>query len=394
MSKKIKIAGTGCALADFVYNGVDFNSAEFKKYLSKNEGDGGLSPGKLVFTEELENYAGIPYPNLISVINKGKKAETFNIGGPSIVSLIHASQTLSHEHFEVDFYGISGMDETSNKIQELLKKTPIGFLNYKAKSAKPTPFTHVLSDPNFDNGNGERTFINNIGAAWDLTPEELPDEFFNAEILCFGGTALTPNIHDNLHLLLKKAKTFGAITIVNTVYDFRNEKLNPGSKWPLGDSAKSFPNIDLLIMDFEEACRISGFSNLNEVVNFFSENCSAFIITNGASETQFYSNGNLFKKKSGFLPVSKKVAKNIQNKIYTGDTTGCGDNFVGGVIVSFSKQIQKEKIKLNLKKAVISGICAGGFACSYVGGTYMQKEPYEKKKKIKKLIKNYKKQNF
>ena len=54
MSKeKIVISGTGCALADFIYNGVSFNSISFKKYLSKKAGDGGLSPGKLVFTEEL-----------------------------------------------------------------------------------------------------------------------------------------------------------------------------------------------------------------------------------------------------------------------------------------------------------------------------------------------------
>ena len=55
-NKKIIISGAGCALADFLYTDISFNSPGFKKYLSKNPGDGGLSPGKLVFNEELEKF--------------------------------------------------------------------------------------------------------------------------------------------------------------------------------------------------------------------------------------------------------------------------------------------------------------------------------------------------
>ena len=391
-NKKIRISGTGCALADFVYNGIDFNSSEFQKYLSKKEGDGGLSPGKLVFTEELEKFAHKSYPEIILEISKGKEAETFNIGGPSLVSLIHAAQLLPKNDFEVNYYGVLGKDETSKKIRSLLQKTPVEFTHYKENSPKPTPFTHVLSDPDFDEGNGERTFINNIGAAWDLIPAELPEDYFNSDIVCFGGTALSPNIHDNLHQLLEKAKSSGAITLVNTVYDFRNEKLNPKKPWPLGDSKKSFPNIDILIMDNEEASRISCAPNINDVVHYFKQNVSAFIITRGAESTVFYSNGHLFEDASGNLPVSKIVRDKIKRKEYQGDTTGCGDNFVGGVIVSIAQQMRNKKKKLKLKEAVISGICSGGFACSYNGGTYFEKDFGEKKSKIESLIKAYKNQ--
>jgi len=388
--KKIRISGTGCALADFVYNGIDFNSPEFQKYLSLKEGDGGLSPGKLVFTEELEKFAGKSYSEIIAEIAKGKTAETFNIGGPSLVSLIHTSQILPENDFEVKYYGISGKDEISKKIRTLLQKTPIDFSNYKEKSKKSTPFTHVLSDPDFDNGNGERTFINNIGAAWELTPNEIPSDFFNSEIVCFGGTALSPEIHDNLHILLEKAKANRAITIVNTVYDFRTEKQNPEKNWPLGDSEKSFPKIDILIMDNEEASRISGQNNIQNTINYFKSRSYSFIITRGSDTTIYHSNGKLFKKISGRLPVSKVVAEKIQNRHYQGDTTGCGDNFVGGVIVSIAKQVQQKKIQLDLKEAVISGICSGGFTCSYNGGTYFEEKNGEKKQKIESLIKAYK----
>ena len=76
-----------------------------------------------------------------------------------------------------------------------------------------TPSTLVLSDPTYDNGHGERMFINSIGAAWDYYPDDLDDDFFSSEIVVFGGTALVPNIHDHLTAFLKKAKSHGCMTI-------------------------------------------------------------------------------------------------------------------------------------------------------------------------------------
>jgi sugar/nucleoside kinase (ribokinase family) len=214
---------------------------------------------------------------------------------------------------------------------------PVIFL----KSKKPTPFTHVLSDPDFDNGHGERTFINNIGAAWDLTPEFLPDAFFESDMVCFGGTAITPKPARQPPFVAGKSKKQRAFTLVNTVFDFRNEKQNPGKPWPIGNSELSFPNIDILIMDKEEALKISGKSNVSEAINFFAAKTSAFVITQGAEPVIFYSDGKVFEKETGSLEVSKEVTQKIQNKEYNGDTTGCGDNFVGGVIASVANQIKK-----------------------------------------------------
>lgn len=393
-NKKFIISGTGCALADFLYTNVSFHSPAFEKYRSQKPGDGGLSPGKLVFTEELEQFAQVPYPQILNELTDGTKAASFNIGGPSLVSLIHAAQMLEGEkEFEVKFYGISGKDETSVKIRQLLKKTPVDFSGYLAESKKPTPFTHVLSDPEFDNGHGERTFINNIGAAWDLIPEFLPGSFFESDMVCFGGTAITPNLHDNLHFLLEKAKNNGAFTLVNTVFDFRNEKLNPEKPWPVGNSELSFPNIDILIMDKEEALKISGKPTISKVTDFFTAKTPAFVITQGAEPVIFNSNGEVFDRETGSLKVSEVVTQNIRNKAYKGDTTGCGDNFVGGVIASVAKQMQQNpQKKISLKEAVVSGICSGGFACSYHGGTWFENTPGEKKREIENLIGAYHKQ--
>jgi len=384
MNKKISVAGTGCALADYLYTGVRFNAPVFLKYLSHQDGDGGLAPGKLVFTEELERFSGVPYPEISKELTGGEVPSTINIGGPGLVSLINASQLLPGDEFEVRFYGGTGRDQTADFIEDLVRKTPLNIDHYHRISDKRTPFTDVLSDPTFDNNHGERTFVNNIGAAWDYTPELLGDDFFDANIVCFGGTALVPQIHDNLTLLLIRAKEKGCLTVVNTVFDFRNEKRNPGQPWPLVESQENYRLIDLLIMDCEESLKISGKKSIEEAARYFvSLDIATLVITNGAQEFYVFSNGKLFEKwELQKLPVSQRVSHDfINNPASKGDTTGCGDNFAGGIIASLARQLKTgEAGRLNLTEAIAWGVASGAFACYYVGGTYIEHEEGEKNK--------------
>ncbi len=391
MSKKITIAGTGCALADYLYTGVKFNSPQFLKYLSRQTGDGGLAPGRLVFTEELEKFTSTTYNEIFREITGDQKPEAFNIGGPGLVSLINTSQLLNKVDFEVHFYGGTGDDDTAVLIDQMVRKTPLNIDHYRKISEKKTPFTDVLSDITYDNHQGERTFINNIGAAWDYSPDLLGEDFFSADIVCFGGTALVPQIHDNLTVLLKRAKLNGCLTVVNTVFDFRNEKKNPDQPWPLVDTPDDYRLIDLLIMDCEESLKISGQKSIDEAAGFFiRQHIGAFIITNGSRELYACSNGDLFEKTELFkLPVSEKVALGIAlNPSSKGDTTGCGDNFAGGIIASLAWQLKvKTNDKLKFEEAIYWGVASGGFACFYVGGTYIEKEECEKFK-IVQVFKN------
>ncbi|HEY5511011.1 MAG TPA: carbohydrate kinase family protein [Prolixibacteraceae bacterium] len=387
--KKIVISGIGCALADFIYLNISFQSAEFRKYLSRADGDGGLSPGKLVFLEELEKYAGKPYADILKEITNGSHPASINLGGPGLVPLIHVSQLLDRKEFSVKFYGFTGNDKISKFVTELLEKTPLDISNYIPGSKDTTPFTDVFSDPSFDNFNGERTFVNNIGAAWDYTPASLPEIFFKSHIVCFGGTALVPKIHDDLTNLLKKAKHHHCVTVVNTVYDFRNEKAHPGEKWPLGNTTESSEFIDILLMDKEEALKISGSSSIETAAHYFqSLNISAFVITNGAENITVYSNGNLFRKMAvSSFPVSSKVKENADLK---GDTTGCGDNFAGGLIASIAEQLKRRTAgKLDFIEALSWAIASGGFACLFVGGTFFENEAGEKRKNVEEFKQDY-----
>jgi sugar/nucleoside kinase (ribokinase family) len=149
-------------------------------------------------------------------------------------------------------------------------------------------------------------------------------------------------------------------------------------------------------MDCEESLKISGKQTIREAAEyFFSQNIGAMIITSGANELYAFSNGDLFDKTQLLkLPVSKKVTQRIeQNPASKGDTTGCGDNFAGGVIASIAVQLTTGDIgKLDLQDAIAWGVASGGFACFYVGGTFIEKSLGEKLQIVEEFKNEYIKQ--
>lgn len=393
MAQQIKVSGVGCCLVDYLFNNISFTSKTFSKYISKKSGDGGLTPGQLVFAEEFEKFSNQDLELAIQEITHGKPPDKVNIGGPGIVALIHTAQMLEKTGCQVRFYGGRGADEAGESLQSSLAKTPVNTDNYKQENGA-TPSTVVLSDPRFHKGTGERIFINSIGAAGNYLPEYLDDRFFASDVVVFGGTALVPVIHDNLTELLTRAKTNGCVTVVNTVYDFRNQKANPDKKWPMGKSDNSYRNIDLLITNHEEALQLSGKSKLTEALEFFKKaGTGAVLVTNGAKNiTLSAGESSIFgETKPTEMPVSDTISKEL-NKGGSGDTTGCGDNFAGGVIASLVMQLQNNISKFNLKEAATWGIVSGGFSCFYMGGTFHQNEPGEKQKRIFPYYKAYLKQ--
>ena len=388
----VRISGVGCCLLDRIYGHVDFHSEAFRKCMSKKAGDGGLEPGKLTFEEELERFAGQPFASeILPSLTQGLEADKENIGGPCIVALINASQ-LAHKESVVSFYGCRGDDEVADKIMQKLNQTKLDLSHYRVEKGSETASTSVLSDPNYDNGHGERTFVNTIGASWHYLPEEVDESFYDSDICVFGSTALVPRIHQGLVPMLKKAKSKGRITVVNTVYDFLNENEHPERRWPMGESDESYQFIDLLLVDHEEALRLSGQKDVPSAIAFFREKgAGAVVVTNGAQNIYLWADSPLFGKiEEQTMPVSKAVGEALkQGK--KGDSTGCGDNFAGGVIGSLARQMANNKA-LDLKEACRWGIVSGGFACFYYGGTYLETKEGEKLSYLQELYDLYLKQ--
>jgi sugar/nucleoside kinase (ribokinase family) len=395
----ITIHGTGCSLIDFLYPKTDFTAPLFTARLSRKAGDGGLAIGKLVFAEDFERFARVPYEEALGEIAGG--VPSHNLGGPAVVSLVHAAQILG-EKAAVSFYGCRGDDPAGDLIEEALARA--GFVPHgKAGPAryflKPsrglTPRTDVLSDPKYHDGHGERTFINRIGAAGQLSPGDLdiPGDFFDASLIAFGGTALTPLLHDGLTELLRRAKKRDALTVVNLVYDYRSEQAAPGRKWNLGAADDAYAFIDLLIADRDEALKTSGCSSPGEAALWFlSRGCGAAVITAGARPLHFAAGGGVFSPQcTGTLPVSKGIDRELAaHPEKRGDTTGCGDNFAGGLIAGLAEQLDRGAAgRLDLREACIPAVIAGGYACFTLGGVFYENRPGEKRELLAPFIDAY-----
>jgi len=389
----VHIAGAGCALADYVFPCVDFGSASFTQYCTVSPGDGGLEPGHLVFRTDFEAFAGLDVETAIGRIGGDARTARFNVGGPSVVAMVIASQLLQGRPARVSFHGASGDDETGRRIRQTLAKTPLDIAGYRIM-AGPSPSTYVFSDPTYRGGQGERTFINTIGAAAQFAPEHLDDRFFQADIHAYGATALVPRLHAGLTQLLERSRASGGITVVHTVYDFASEKRNPGGRWPLGDDEGTYPLIDLLVTNADEAMRISGAADVASACrHFMSGGIHALAVTHGVHPVRFCSDGSLFAEcPPTELPVCDAIVRDRTTA--TGDTTGCGDNFVGGLLASLSAQKASGTPvgAWHLPRAVAVGICAGGCACFHVGGLYVETTPGEKTRVIGRYYSEYRRQ--
>jgi len=84
MPVKIIVSGVGCCLVDLLFTNIDFGSNNISPYLSKQRGDGGLTPGHLVFQEEFEKYCGSSLDLILNKITGGRTFDKINIGDPRL----------------------------------------------------------------------------------------------------------------------------------------------------------------------------------------------------------------------------------------------------------------------------------------------------------------------
>lgn len=387
----MRISGVGCCLIDSIYMNCSYAGETFRRLMSVNRGDGGLIEGGLVFSEDLQRFAGMPYADILSSLVGDREPDVTNLGGPAIVALVHAAQILHDRHVEVSFHGAVGTDLLAGQIRSSVANTPLK-LFLKEVSRERTATTEVFDDPSQRDGKGERSFVNTIGAAGCFGPEDIPDSFYDADIVLCGGTALVPRLHDGLHTVLARAKARGCVTVVGTVYDYRNEKRDPDSPWPLGNH-DAYGDIDLLVTDAEEALRLTGSDEVTEAAKrFISFGVGSLIITRGAHDMLVYSGGPVVAPHPlGHLPVSAYMdGLMASNPTLRKDTTGCGDNFVGGVLVSLARQMAKGRTShVDMVDLCAWGAASGGFTCTYRGGMFHETHPGEKAGLIEPVVHAY-----
>jgi sugar/nucleoside kinase (ribokinase family) len=384
----VTISAAGCCLIDYVYRNVPYDRLAFKKFQSKAAGDGGIIPGGLVFAEDLAAFSGMAMPEILREVLGTATADTVNLGGPAIIALINTAQLLYGTGVKCRFHACVGDDPAGALIRDFIARTPVK-ASIVTMPGSASPSTVVLADPSQNGGNGERSFINTIGAAGMIRPEGLPEDFFEADIALFGGTALTPALHDGLTPMLRRAKASGATTVVGTVYDFRNERRKPADPWPLG-YPDACQDIDILVTDAGEARRLTQLVDLRAAAGqFISRGVGALVITNGEQDMLAWSGGRIFRPLGlEEFPVSEDIRNSLRdNPSLFADTTGCGDNFLGGVIASLA--MQSGSCRPSLPLALAWGAASGGYACYYPGGLFHETVAGEKRGKIQPLAESY-----
>lgn len=386
-----RLHGAGHGLADSILGDVDFHSPRVLPYHSRRPGDGGLEMGRLVYLEDLVRFAGRPWEEILAdLAPSGPPVST--AGGPALVSLTLASQLLRPAKIPVTYYGLSGDDASASRIRWLLAQTPLDLSGFRQKQGR-TDITYVLSDPRAQGGDGDRLFVHSPGTA-PPGPDILDESFYQATVNLYAGTALTPGLHKVLPDLLARSRRRGAFTVVGGVFDFEAER--EGRPWSLGSlegGGEAWSLVDLLVGDETEILRYAGRGAADPeaaVEALIHRGLTAAIVTRGTGPVYYRSIGGLFGECRGHVPADAALAAKAKDRTaHPGDTTGAGDNFLGGLLASFFYQwladdfypkgevhLDRELHHMNplrLRKAVAFGVAAGGLACLQPGGIRLER---------------------
>lgn len=388
----MRVSALGCCLIDYLYGDGSFSHQVFKAFSSTRADDGGLRSGGLVFAEDLETHTGLSFDQILAELLREGAQPTVNIGGPAIISLIHIAQILADRGHQYEFLGSAGTDQQYDLLTEYIRQTSID-ATFTRSEKLHTPSTYVFNDSSAQNGKGERSFVNLLGSALAFTEEDVDKKFYTTDLLILGGTALVPNLHKDLDVVLKKAKEGGAITVVGTIFDFLNEKRNPDGRWPF----YGYQWVDLLVCDALEALRMSGCATLDAAARWLSTSgVGALIITHGANEILAWSNQESifgFNELTHY-PVCSYVDDLIaSDPSLRGDTTGCGDNFLGGVVASILMQLEdRERTSLDLSNTILWGGASGGMTLMQEGGMFHQEYAGQKMEKLLPIVDHYRSQ--
>lgn len=133
----------------------------------------------------------------------------------------------------------------------------------------------------------------------------------------------------------------------------------------------------------------------NAVHYFANHGVGTILVTQGPDPVLIFSDGSLFTATELiYLPVSERLRGELLSSNHSkGDTTGCGDNFAGGVLADLAIQLQSKAVgHLDLYQTCAWGICSGGLAGIYAGGGYAESRAGEKYGWLKSYVDQYRRQ--
>jgi len=231
--------------------------------------------------------------------------------GGSAANTIHG---LAKLNIETGFIGKVGDDEFGKYFHEDLEKSKIKPLLLKSKT--PSGKAMALISPD-----SERTFATFLGAAVELSPDDILPEHFDGFNFFHIEGYLVQN-HELIERAVKLAKEKGlTVTIDMASYNVVEENLEF-----LQNLLKNY--VDIVFANEEEAKAFTG-KEPEQALNDFAELCDIAIVKIGK-------NGSLIKRGEELFKVGIIKAESV-------DTTGAGDLYASGFIYGLINNMPLDK---------------------------------------------------
>lgn len=271
---------------------------------------------------------------------------TWKSGG-SAANTIHGLAMLG---VDTGFIGSIGRDETGDFFEDEMKKAGVNTLLIRRNSVTGTAVALV-------SGDSERTFATHLGAALELTADDLkPMLFDNYDILYLEGYLIS-DFHF-VETACRYAKGKGMLVAI----DFASYNIVEAYLDSYRKIVQEY--IDILFANEQEAKMFTGLDpeKALPVLSGFSD---TVILKVGAE-------GSWVKSKEELIKISAFPVKCV-------DTTGAGDLYASGFLYGFAKD-------LNLEKCGIIGSLMAGKAIEVVGARIDNSKFGEIRQEIERLI--------
>ena len=118
------------------------------------------------------------------------------------------------------------------------------------------------------NSEGERSFLYNGGSTSAMTDKDISDELIaDADIVFLAGALLTHGLDgEPAAKMFAKAQSMGKFTVMDTAWD-------PTGRWMKGVEA-ALPHLDLFMPSIEEAQKIAGKEDFDDIADVFLKRAS------------------------------------------------------------------------------------------------------------------------
>jgi sugar/nucleoside kinase (ribokinase family) len=194
----------------------------------------------------------------------------------------------------------------------------------------------VLVDPT-----GERTMFPDNGANSGLHIGDLPElEGFNA-VYISGYSPLDPLSLVGIKEMISKIRTAGI-----TIY-FDPASVGGMKEVPIAEVKSWLPLMDVILLNEEEACYLSGSTDVEDSLQYLLQHCETVVIKRG-------SHGAIGKSRGGESVSVPAIPTSVV------DTTGAGDSFAAGFISYFAR-------KKDLTRALMAGAEVASHCVAIVG---------------------------